>query len=271
VAQSYVERVGCWLLPPLTGIISAPTLRRDLTLLEAQGYDAATGLYADWRGAEFPAVPRSPTKEDAERALQRFADLYSEVPFVDGLKSASFAVAVSMIISVVIRPALDAVPLHAVTAPEAGSGKSLRSDTASVIATGTEAAAISIGKDPVELEKRLGAELIAGSSIVSLDNCSAPVDGDLINQCLTQPRVKVRILGKSENAEIPNKATVFANGNSLEIVGDAVRRTVKAMLDANNETPGTRIFNTEHPVIRAKRERAELVCAALTPLLSHRR
>lgn len=38
---------GQWKLPALTGVIEAPTLRPDGSVLEAHGYDAATGLYLD--------------------------------------------------------------------------------------------------------------------------------------------------------------------------------------------------------------------------------
>lgn len=38
---------GQWKFPPLTGVLEAPTLRPDGSVLDAAGYDAATGLYLD--------------------------------------------------------------------------------------------------------------------------------------------------------------------------------------------------------------------------------
>lgn len=48
------------LIRPLTGIIEAPTIRRDGSILQTPGYDAATGLMFDCH-AEFPLVPESPS------------------------------------------------------------------------------------------------------------------------------------------------------------------------------------------------------------------
>ena len=44
VAGAYLERVGYWSLPVITGIVDAPTLRPDGSIIETPGYDAATGL-----------------------------------------------------------------------------------------------------------------------------------------------------------------------------------------------------------------------------------
>lgn len=37
-----------WKFPPLTGVVSCPTLRPDFSLLDRPGYDERTGLYADF-------------------------------------------------------------------------------------------------------------------------------------------------------------------------------------------------------------------------------
>jgi putative DNA primase/helicase len=54
VAATYRERVGRWRLPVLAGVITAPTLRPDGTLLSASGYDAASGLLLDPCGVVLP-------------------------------------------------------------------------------------------------------------------------------------------------------------------------------------------------------------------------
>jgi hypothetical protein len=47
IAEAILAR-GEWKFPVLTGVISCPTLRPDLSLLDAPGYDQRTGLYADF-------------------------------------------------------------------------------------------------------------------------------------------------------------------------------------------------------------------------------
>src|SRR4029077_12303999 len=44
IAASYLERVGKWRLPILTGVCNAPTLRDDGSILDQPGYDSKTGI-----------------------------------------------------------------------------------------------------------------------------------------------------------------------------------------------------------------------------------
>jgi putative DNA primase/helicase len=271
VAQAYLERVGTWHLPPLTSIIAAPIMRRDGAILDQPGYDKQTGLFYDPRGADFPPVPERPTKEDAIAALAFIASLYSEVAFegrVEGEPdlTPSLSVELSKILTALMRPVLRAAPMHAADAFAAGSGKSMLTDTAAMIATGTEAAAVSGGGGPDELYKTLAAELIAGSPIINFDNLERPVGGELINSILTQSKVRVRVLGTKDMAEIPNRALICANGNGIEIMGDLGRRTIKSTIDAGVERPWRRKFTTEFPVERARRDRGRYAIAALTAL-----
>ena len=57
------------------------------------------------------------------------------------------------------RRSMATAPLHAFTAPVAGSGKSLLVDIAAALTTGQPAPVISQGRTEEELEKRLGAAL----------------------------------------------------------------------------------------------------------------
>ncbi|WP_198384966.1 hypothetical protein [Roseomonas sp. KE2513] len=62
VAATYKQRVGHWRLPILTGLINAPTLRADGSILAEPGYDRATGLLLDTRGEAFPPSRGDPLK-----------------------------------------------------------------------------------------------------------------------------------------------------------------------------------------------------------------
>jgi putative DNA primase/helicase len=103
-------------------------------------------------------VPSSSSRVIAELKL-----LISEFPFVDG---PSRSVALSGMLTAVSRLAVSFVPMHAFDAPSAGTGKSKLVDCCSLIATGHEAPVIAQGKTEEEMEKRLGAALIAGDRII---------------------------------------------------------------------------------------------------------
>jgi hypothetical protein len=266
VALTYLDRKGKWKLPILVGLTNAPTLRRDGTILERPGYDEGTGLILDTCGAKFPSIPANPTRTDALAALKLIKDeLLCGFPFKT---PADLSVALSAMLTACVRRSLRTAPLHAFNAPAAGSGKSKLADMCSVFVTGKEAGVIGQGSTEEEMEKRLGAILLRGDPIVAIDNCERPLRGEVLCQILTQPTVRIRILGKSLAPELPSDCLVTATGNNLVIEGDAVRRSLKCTVDANCERPELRKFNFE-PVRRAKKHRAKYVVAILTVLRAH--
>ena len=201
VAEAYLERKGKWRLPRLTRIITTPTLRRDGSVLEMPGYDEATRLLFEPQGIAFPPVPVTPDLfEDVYPAVELLLGLLRTFPFVD---EPSRAVALSAVLTSLVRASLPSAPLHAFTAPTAGSGKSLLVDIASMISTGQETPVMAQGKTAEEFEKRLGAAFIAGDGTISIDNCEQPLGGEFLCQVLTQSLVSIRILGQSNNVKVP--------------------------------------------------------------------
>jgi putative DNA primase/helicase len=265
VAETYLARVGGWQLPVLSGVVNCPTLRADGSVIDTPGFDKSTGLLFAPEGTSYPPIPRCPNKDDAFRALVGISELIGKFPFV---AAADRSVALSAILTPLLRSAISTAPLHAFTAPAAGTGKSLLVDIASVIATGHPCPVISQGRTEEELEKRLGAALLAGDTLLSLDNCERPLGGEFLCQALTQPLLKIRILGKSLNVEVPTNATFYATGNNLVLEADITRRAIRSALDAGLERPELREFDFD-PVERAIADRGELVVSALTILLAY--
>lgn len=262
IAETFLAREGQWRLPVLTGIINCPTLRPDGSILDLPGYDAQTGLLFDPQDVQFPALPRDPDRDMALRALAYLKDLISTFPFVtDGDR----AVALSAILTALVRRSLPTSPLHGFNAPTAGTGKSMLVDLASMIATARPAPVIAQGKSEEEMEKRLGAALIAGDVLIAIDNCEEPLGGELLCQTMTQTSLKVRILGKSVNAEVPSNAAIFATGNNLTFEGDMTRRALRATLDAGVERPELRAFDRD-PLAMVTERRGDYVSAGLTVL-----
>ncbi len=262
LAETYLAREGQWRLPVLTGIINAPTLREDGSILDQPGYDAQTGLLFDPQGERFPLLPREPDRGTALRALGFLRDLIGSFPFVT---PADRSVALSAILTTLFRRSLPTAPLHGFNAPAAGTGKSMLVDLASIIATSRPAPVIAQGKSEEEMEKRLGSALIAGDVMIAIDNCEEPLGGELLCQAMTQTSLKVRILGSSINAEVPSNATVFATGNNLTLIGDMTRRAIRATLDAGVERPELRAFDRD-PLAMAATHRGDYVTAGLTIL-----
>ena len=260
-----VEQIGAmfghWPFPPIAGIIGTPTLRPDGSLLTKPGYDEATGLVLVSPPPMAP-IPDAPTRAQAEAAFDMLFDgLLGEFPFAD---EPSRAVAASMLLTTILRGALlPAVPMHASTAPQPGTGKSYLQDIASALATGERCAVIAVSPDVRETESRLIGAALAGQQIIALDNCSDMLFGDFLNQVTERPVLQLRRLGSSEMVRIPNTFTVFANGNNLLAPADLVRRTLVCRLDADCENPEEREFRHD-PVATILADRGRYIGACLT-------
>ena len=241
VADTILSRVGCWRFPKIVGVVTTPTIRPDGSTLFAAGYDPATRLYhAADASLNLSDAVAQPSRKAAEAALLLLLDLLAEFPFVGGANSVSQAVALSALISPVVRGALTVVPMHAFRANTAGTGKSYLADTASAIASGRPCPVAAAGSDEGETEKRLAGLLLAGFPLISLDNINDELGGDLLCQAIERPLIRLRPLGRSEIVEIESRATIFGTGNGLRVRGDMTRRTLTSDLDAGMERPELR-------------------------------
>ena len=252
--------LGEWKFPEVVGIAGAPTLRPDGSLLFLRGYDPITRLWCH-ADLELPPITDQPTRSEAEAALRMLEqELLAEFPFVADVDR---SVALAAILTVVLRGALELVPIFAILAHDAGTGKSYLVDLVSVIVSGRECPVITASKSAEEMEKQLGAILLEGSSLISLDNVSHDLEGDLLAQMATQKIVKVRVLGRSETPECEWRGTLFATGNNIRVKGDLVRRVLCCNLDARVERPEQRKFKLD-PVGRAARDRGRYIAAAIS-------
>jgi putative DNA primase/helicase len=261
VVDQIAGMVGEWPFPPLSGVIATPTLRPDGSVLDQQGYDPRTGLVLQLGNLNMPTIPHHPDKDDADFALETLDELLDQFPFVDG---ASRSAALSMLLTPVLRAALvPAVPMHLISKPKPGTGASYLIDIAATIATGERAPVLSISAELKETESRLISAALAGSPIISLDNCTGTLMGDFLCQATERPLLLLRPLGKSDVVRVPNTFSVFANGNNIVVADDMVRRTLCIALDANMENPGDREFKA-NPLGIVQANRGRYVGACLT-------
>jgi hypothetical protein len=128
VVVTILARTGDWKVPAIAGIISTPTMRPDGSLLTEPGFDSATRLLLV-APPTIPPIPERPTRDDALAALAQLEGLLSEFPFVDDVAE---AVALSAIITPVVRGAFPVTPMHVARAPTSGSGKSYLWDIVAV-------------------------------------------------------------------------------------------------------------------------------------------
>jgi putative DNA primase/helicase len=260
VAAQVMAMAGHWPFNLLTATISTPTMRADGSLLIGEGYDPATGVML--LGApQLPAIPEWPTQDDARTALATLKELLREFPFTT---DAGRSVALSALITPIVRAACgDAVPLHAISKPEGGTGGSYLADLVALIATGNRCPAAAYHRNREEFEKLASALLLQGASIISVDNVNGTLASNFLCQAIERPLIPVRIFGKLETRLVPNSVLFLTNGNGLRVAGDLVRRTIGAELDAEVENPLTRVFAT-NPAAMILRDRGKYIAAILT-------
>lgn len=264
IAMAYLARVGAWKLPALTGVIAAPIMRPDGTILSAAGYDSATGLYLT--GTGWPEVPATPTGEEVHRALATLKAPFAEFPFV---AEEDLAVLLAAILTALQRRLLESAPLFGFTAPVMRSGKSLLAEAVGVIATGAPAPAMAVSGDREETRKGVASILREGHAIVNLDNIEFPLGSPDLARAVTQSEYADRLLGESRLLRLPTNTLWLATGNNLAFRGDMAVRALLCRLDAQVENPEQRAFTIADLRAHIARHRAELVTAALTILRAY--
>lgn len=259
LAVTLLSRDGEWSFPHISGVINAPTIRPDGSILYKPGYDPETRLLLI-NPPKLGPMPKTPSKDDAMKALTRLDKLLDSFPFVD---RAGRSVALSGLITPVVRPSISVTPMHVMSAPTAGSGKTFLVDLCCAILTGNRSPVITVGKTEDETEKRLGSELLEGGPIITLDNVNGQLYGDILCQAVERPMLRIRILGQSKTVQIENKCTIFATGNNISIVDDMTRRSVMCLLDPNMERPELRQFKT-NPYQEIINNRGNYIADAIT-------
>jgi hypothetical protein len=212
------------LLPPLEGIVEAPVLRPDGTILLTPGYDEQTDLYyAPAKDLRIPDIPEEPTTDDVDVAVEEIRDVIAEFPFVD---EASKTNALASMITPVVRAAIKGpVPLALYDATTTGSGKTLLSEIVSLIISGHEPALFSAPYEENDWRKQLTAMLRKGYPVVVVDNLCYILNSAELCRAITATTYGDRILGLSETVDLPVRCSWIATGNNIQLGGDMPRRT----------------------------------------------
>jgi putative DNA primase/helicase len=256
VSQTLLSRKG-QNFPSVTAITSTPLLRPDGSVIDRSGYDRATRMYLALDNGLCLAPRAKPSRQDAVEALNFLKGLLYEFPFVSDTDQ---SVALSMLMTALLRPSINVAPFHLIRAHDSGTGKSYLVDIAAAIATGRWAPAIDMSRGGEEVGKRLEAVLIAGTPIISLDNLEGEIGGAAMCLFAERPLISLRLLGRSQMLEIESRAAAFGTGNNVVPTKDIVRRMLVADLDAAEERPEQRKFKgnplSTHPGWQARGVRA---------------
>jgi hypothetical protein len=252
-------------IPPIRGIVEAPTFAPDGSLLTHAGYHPAAQLWFHCApGLDAPVISSKPKESEIEAAREFLLyELLGEFPFEDEASRAH--VLVATLLPFVREMVLGPTPLHLIDAPSPGTGKGLLADVINIPATGRSATIMSEGQNDEEWRKRITAILMGGPVFVLIDNLRQRLDSPALAAALTGGTWTDRILGRTAMATLPVRAVWVATGNNITLSNEMARRAVRIRLDAKVDKPWTRSGFT-HPKLRewALRNRGPLVQACLT-------
>jgi Bifunctional DNA primase/polymerase, N-terminal. len=249
--------------PVITGIIEAPTVRDDGTLLDAEGYDAQTGLFAVFGGRQFAVPPDAPTQADAATSLRFLQDeVFAEFPFAEPVDRTA---AVAALITGLVRPVLaGSAPGFLLASPTQGTGKTALAQAICHGAFGRPAPAQSWPGSDEEMSKYLLGALREGQRAVVFDNLR---DGTLVDNAelaaaMTSDTYSRRGLGGHDTVTVPTAVLWLITGNNVRPAGDMPSRLVEVYLDANVARPDQRHFARDLVSWVASR-RPQIVAAAI--------
>jgi hypothetical protein len=265
---------------PLMGVIEAPSLRPDGEVITAPGYDRATGLYLRWHGAPVD-VPKHPTHDQAKQAFRNLADLFADFTFQgdDTARQVMLSACVAAILTPLARAAIAGpTPAFMWTADAKLAGKSLMASTCGAIVLGRAPSSRQYTADDDEMAKRIAAVALNGLPIWMLDNVKTRIDGGMLELALTaHDTIAARILGHTEDREMPWRSTVYLTGNGATYSDDMSRRLLHIALLSRARVEGVvtasseaRTFRYPDLVGHVLNHRPALLRDALIILLEHR-
>jgi hypothetical protein len=261
LAPRILAKSGEGHFPPLDAVITAPTLRRDGSVLGEPGYDRDARLLYVRDCHEPLLIPENPDLDQARAALDVLWAPFRHFPLVDTVDR---GVVLQALLTAVVRPSLPTAPGIGLDAPAAGTGKTLLAKAIGALCLGYPPDILPpVGDKDDEVRKRLFSVLRDGRRVLLWDNVREPLGSASLDAFLTASSFTDRVLGASQTASLPNRALFLATGNNLRLVGDTCRRLLLARLDARVEKPYSREFDF-CPLQQVLDQRLALVVAALT-------
>lgn len=226
-------------LPPLSGVTSSPILRPDGSLVQAPGYDQATGMYYA-PALDVGRIPARPDQALVEQARSFVLDtVLGDFPWEDKADRANY---LALLVAPILR-SMDAslLPLGAVSAASAGTGKTL-------LAGDIFAALFGLTSRPwvphdEEVRKAVSTVLLGSTKpVVLFDNVPEwqSIASPILAKLLTSSQWDDRALGTMDAVDVENDRLWLATGNSMSFGGDMPSRTVLVRLDAKMARPDLR-------------------------------
>jgi hypothetical protein len=198
-------------------------------------------------------------------------DVLIDFPFdpqnVDEKKrNISKAVAVSMLLTSVVRRTLDIAPAYGIDADDQEAGKTTLAKVAGALATGRDIAVQAFSPSEEERDKLLSALLLTAAPVMLFDNIDDTIEGRTMEAVITSPMFDSRPFGKNDTVRTaPTNALTIFTGNKIAVGGTLASRVLVSRLVPDKPLK-YRTFVHRDIVKYVIKERPKLVTAILTAL-----
>jgi len=168
-----------------------------------------------------PEVPEKPTEREIASARGLIAELLQDFPFVTMHDRAAY---IGLLLTPLIRAiAPPEYKMFAISAHQAGSGKTLLADLARIIHGGVFRA--ELPAEEAEIRKQITTILdITTGPIVNFDNVTGVVRSSTLAGLLTSDVWDDRVLGTNTLARCVNDRVWVLTGNNMSLGGDLILR-----------------------------------------------
>lgn len=261
-----VQAWGKWpRVRPLYHVAEIPTLLPDGSIISAPGYDEDMGILYRPK-VDLPEILEYPTQEDAAGAAAQLLDLVAEIPFENVEHRSAWLAA---LLTPVARWAYTGQnPMFMLDANQSGSGKGLALKVIAWITQGREMDFMVPTDDENEERKRVTSKIIAGATMVLIDNIEKPFGSPVIEGLLTSGVWSDRLLGGNSAPTFDAWVTWYGSANNVRFKReDTSRRCCLIRIVTTDLRPEQR-SGFRYPDLEAHvlEHRAELLAAALTLL-----
>jgi hypothetical protein len=253
-------------LKSLVGVVTAPTMLPDGTLVVDPGFSEPTGLYlyADEEG--WPDIPENPSHDQMRAAFKTLWSPYRDYKWAGPVDR---GVVLAGLFTALTRRAFGIAPGFAFDAAMQSSGKTKAAQVLVALLTGRGDEGLipfpgSVNEE--EMSKVLLSVAMEGKSAVLLDNVAGTFESTVVAACMTGGSIEGRVLGASKmSGRMPFNSLMLLSGNNMTLGADAAQRFLVARIEPMTATPHLNTFPFD-PVKLAEENRMEMVVAGLTLL-----
>jgi hypothetical protein len=222
-------------VPELVSIIRCPSVAgRDFEPL-VPGFNAKHGIFYD----QHPRLREVVRICDRKRIDEILKDLLVDFPFQSPVDWQNF---VGLLVAQIVRPSIVGNwPLHLVLSCMERSGKTkLVELVLGWTIQGASIPALALSEDESEIEKRILALLMSGTTIVHLDNLPPYLESRVLASLITAEFFQGRVLGFSKVACVRNDLVLVGSGNNVRASSEVSKRCIPIRLLPATEQPDER-------------------------------